>query len=117
MDIVYETRPLHFFIMTLCIGGGAAWMTGRAVASTWRSPYQILPYMLLLGATIRFLHYGLYDGTLLSLHFYLVDTVWLLAVSGIAFRFQRTTQMVTQYRWLYERTGPFTWRARGDASA
>jgi hypothetical protein len=25
----------------------------------------------------------------------------------------RTTQMVTQYRWLYERTSPLTWRDRG----
>jgi hypothetical protein len=36
----------------------------------------------------------------------------LLAGACLGFRLMRTKQMVTQYRWLYERTSPLTWRNR-----
>jgi hypothetical protein len=36
----------------------------------------------------------------------------LLAVASLSFRVSRTSQMVTQYPWLYERTGLLSWRAR-----
>jgi hypothetical protein len=38
--------------------------------------------------------------------------VILVAAACLGFRAMRTTQMVTQYRWLYERTSPLTWRDR-----
>ena len=41
-----------------------------------------------------------------------VAKIVLLGAACLGFRMMRTTQMVTQYRWLYERTGPLTWRAR-----
>jgi hypothetical protein len=112
MGILYDTGLLTFLILTVVLGGGAAWMAGRAIASTWRPAWQIVPYMALLGLAIRFLHYALFGGTLLSIHYYLVDTVVLLIAGFVGFRLKRTSQMVTQYRWLYERTGLFTWRER-----
>jgi hypothetical protein len=117
MGILYETGLLTFLILTVVLGGGAAWMAGRAIASTWRPAWQIVPYMALLGLAIRFLHYALFGGTLLSIHYYLVDTAVLLIAAFVGFRLMRTTQMVTQYRWLYERTGPFTWRERRSTIA
>jgi hypothetical protein len=37
----------------------------------------------------------------------------ILLVFGFAgFRYARTTQMVTQYHWLYERVSPFSWRSK-----
>jgi hypothetical protein len=36
----------------------------------------------------------------------------LLVVGSLGFRYIRTRQMTSQYRWLYERTGPFSWRER-----
>ena len=68
--------------------------------------------MALLAAAVRFFHYALFDGELLSLYYYLVTYAVLLAAASLGYRSMRTTQMVTQYRWLYERTSPFTWRAR-----
>jgi hypothetical protein len=34
----------------------------------------------------------------------------------LSWRLTRTTQMVTQYRWLYRRTSPLTWRQRTPES-
>jgi hypothetical protein len=33
----------------------------------------------------------------------------------VGYRHTRTTQMTTQYRWLYERAGPLSWRARPES--
>jgi hypothetical protein len=54
----------------------------------------------------------LFDGTLTSLYYYLVTYAILVVAALFGFRAMRTTQMVTQYRWLYERTSPLTWRDR-----
>lgn len=113
MGIVWENSLGVFLLMTVFLGGGAAWLTGRAIAWTWRPFYQLVAYMLLLAAFLRFLHFALFQGTLLSLHFYLVDLAVLLAFASLGFRVTRVRQMVTQYRWLYERSGPLSWRERG----
>jgi hypothetical protein len=103
---------LQVFFVTCLIGGGAAWATGRALADTWRPFGQAIVYLLLLGAAVRFAHFALFQGKLVSLSAYVSDTAYLLAVGGLAWRLTRAKRMVTQYRWLYERTGPFTWRQR-----
>jgi hypothetical protein len=53
----------------------------------------------------------------LSLHYYIVDAAVIVAIGSLGYRYRRTLQMTTQYRWLYERTGPFTWRDRAPGSA
>ena len=114
--ILYEEPSIWLFLLvTLILGGGAAWMTGRALALTWRPYWQCLVYVLLLGGAVRFLHYALFGGTLLSAHYYLVDTAVLLGVATLGFRHTRARQMTTQYRWLYERSGPLSWRERTEA--
>jgi hypothetical protein len=69
-------------------------------------------YVALLAAAVRFFHYALFDGTLTSLYYYLVTYAILVVAALLGFRVMRTTQMVTQYRWLYERTSSLTWRDR-----
>jgi hypothetical protein len=69
-------------------------------------------YLLILAGAVRFIHFALFHGTLLSLHYYIVDAVVLLAIGLVGYRYYRTRQMTTQYRWLYERTGPLSWRER-----
>jgi hypothetical protein len=103
---------LQVVLVTGFIGGGAALLAGRAIATTWRPYWYVIAYMLLLGAGVRFLHFALFKGDILSLPSYLVDTLYLLAVGSVAFRMTRTNQMTRQYPWLYERTGPFSWRER-----
>ena len=37
----------------------------------------------------------------------------LLIIGSLGYRITRAHQMTTQYAWLYERTGPMSWRPRG----
>lgn len=112
MGLLWENSFGVFLLLTVFLGGGAGWLSGRAIALTWRPVWQILVYMVLLSGAVRFLAYGLFDETLVSLHYYVVTLVILLAISGLGYRVTRVGQMVTQYRWLYERAGPFAWRER-----
>src|SRR5262249_47250894 len=97
------------------LGGGAAYMAGRAVAITWGELTYVVVYSVLLAAAARFIHYSLFGGSLLSLHYFIVDLVVLLALAGLGFRLTRAGQMAGQYAWIYERTGPLSWRQRQPA--
>jgi hypothetical protein len=111
--ILYEEPSFWLFALVTCImGGWAAWMTGRAIALTWRSPFHLVGYLLILSAVVRFIHFALFKGTLLSFQFYLVDAVVILAIGFTGWRYTRTQRMTTQYRWLYEQDGMLSWRAR-----
>jgi Domain of unknown function (DUF6867) len=111
--ILHEEGSFGVFVLvTIILGGGAAALAGRAVAATWRPWWQVLLYMLILGAGVRFIHYALFQGTLLSLHYYLVDTLVCLAAGLVGFRIERARQMVTQYRWINSRSGPMRWRRK-----
>ena len=109
--ILYQEDSVGVFLLvTVILGGGAAALAGRAVASTWRPRWQVAAYMLILGLAVRFIHSALFSGTLLSLHYYLVDTAICLAAGYLGFRVERVRQMVTQYRWINSRGGPMRWR-------
>jgi hypothetical protein len=113
MDFLYEENSVGVFILvTLALGGGAAALTGRAIASTWRPWWQVIVYALILGAAVRFLHFSLFGGTLLSPHYYLVDSTFCMAFGFTGFRMTRIAQMVQHYRWLYEPYGPARWRRK-----
>lgn len=101
-----------FLLLTLAIGGGGAWRTGQAVAERWGALWPVVAYTALLAAGVRFLHYALFGGDLLSLPSYLVDLAILAAVALLAHRVRRTRHMSEQYPWLFERSGPVTWRDR-----
>lgn len=116
MGIIWENSLGVFLLMTVILGGGAAWLAGRALALGWRAYLQAALYMILLAAAVRFFHFALFNGTLLSLHYYLVDLVILLIASALGYRLTRAWQMSTQYPWLYERSGPFSWNARDRAN-
>jgi hypothetical protein len=110
-EFLYEEGSFGVFLLvTVFLGGGAAALAGRAIADTWRPGWQVAAYTLILGAVVRFFHFALFGGTLLSLHYYLVDSAVCMAFGGLGFRLARTAQMVTQYRWLYGRGGPMRWR-------
>lgn len=98
-----------FFLCTLMLGGSAAWLSGRAIAVTWRPWWHIVAYMLILGFAVRFIHFALFDAPLLSLHYYLVDTTVCMLLGLLGFRVTRAGQMATQYRFLYRRRGLLSW--------
>ena len=104
----------HVVLVTVILGGGAAWLSGRATAGDWRPPWQIAVAALLLGAAARFIHYALFQGDLLSVASYGCDVVIFFAVGLIGWRATRASQMVRQYPWLYARAGPLGWREIGQ---
>jgi hypothetical protein len=112
MTWLSDDRLRVFLVLTVIIGGGAAFLAGQGLARSWKPFWRIFFYMALLAAAVRFVHYALFDGKLLSLYYYLVAYAVLVAAASLGYRSMRTRQMVTQYRWLYERTGPLTWRDR-----
>ena len=68
-----------------------------------------------LGVAVRFIHYALFEGSFLSVHYYLVDLLVVAAIACLSYRFYETRQMTTQYSWIYERAGPLSWRERPQA--
>lgn len=112
LGLIWESNPWTFLVLTGILGGGAAWLAGRALAHGWRPFWQVIAYMGLLAAGLRFFHYALFGETLLSLHYYLVDFTALAVLASLGYRFTMAGNMVRQYRWLHERAGPLSWRER-----
>ena len=130
MGIVAQHSYLVFLFMTVVLGGGVAWLSGRALAVGWRSPLLVVAYMLLLALALRFFHYSLFGGAFsftiwpqgskfglplpsaTTLYYYCIDAAVIVASALLSWRLKRTSQMVTQYYWLYRRTSPFSWAAR-----
>ena len=106
-----------FLLVSVAMGGGAAWLAGRAIAATWRPWWHVGLYMLILGLAVRFIHFALFDSALLSLPYYLIDTAVCLAFGFLGFRLMRVRQMITRYRWIYQRAGAFRWRRRDHTTA
>jgi hypothetical protein len=102
-----------FIGVVLIMFGFAALMTGQALAQTWRPWWHAVPYMLLLAAGAQFFGWSLFDGRIL-LTGWLIDALVLLALASLAYRVTRVHKMVTQYPWLYERAGLFSWRAKSS---
>src|SRR5712664_1356320 len=89
-----------FLLVTVALGGGAAWQAGRAVAQTWRPWWQGVVYMLILGAAVRFIHYALFEGMFTSIPAYALDTACVIAFFAAGFRAMRARQMARQYGFL-----------------
>lgn len=118
-DAAYGLLGSHivdFVGLTLILLGAGAFMTGRAIAITWRPQWQVLPYGLLLGLTSRFFSFALFQGDLLSIGGFLINTAVLTAIAYFAFRLTRAYKMVRQYPWAYERDGLFGWKDKTPAA-
>jgi hypothetical protein len=111
--ILYEEPSIwQFFFVTCLLGGWAAWMTGRACAQTWRPMSSLVVFLLLLGIAVRFIHHALFEGTMFTAQYYIVDTIILLVIGIVGYQYTRTNQMVTQYSWLYERASLLSWKPK-----
>jgi Domain of unknown function (DUF6867) len=112
-EFLYEEGSFGVFVLvTIFLGGGAALLAGRAIATTWRPWWQVVSYGFILGAAVRFIHFNLYGGTFLSLHYYLVDSVFCIMFGYLGFKAARARQMVRQYSWLNESDGLMRWRRK-----
>ncbi len=111
--VPWSELPAAVFIgLTVVIGGGAAIMTGRALAGAWRPLHQVAAACLGLGAAERFLAYALFDGPLFSLPGYLLDTAVISAIGIAAWRLAWVANTVRQYPWRYERAAPWRYREK-----
>lgn len=116
MEVVSGVSLPVFFGLTVVLMGGAGYLTGQASAGNWHPVWQPLLYCLLLGAADRFLIFALFQGPLLSITGYLLDTAVITVACLVAFWLRRVNKIVTQYPWLYERAGLWSYRARlGEA--
>jgi hypothetical protein len=105
MDLIADNAR-DFLAITVALGGGAAWLAGRAIALTWRPWWQGVLYMLVLGGAVRFMHFALAGGTLASPTGYLVDTAVAIGFAGAGFFAMRRHQKRTQYGFLYGVAAP-----------
>lgn len=114
--LFYEEDSFFVFLLvTIILGGGAAFLAGRAIALTWRPAWQVAAYMLVLGGAVRFFHMALFEGHLLSPHYYVVDTAFCLLFGLWGYRLTRAGQMAEQYGWLYSRDGMLSWAKKRPA--
>ena len=118
MTSLYANESVfQVLFVTLVLGGGCALLAGRAIALTWRSIWIVVAAMIPMGLAVRFVHFALFNETLLAPLAFVVETIILLIVACLAFQRTRALQMVRQYYWLYEPSGLLGWRLRQDAPA
>lgn len=112
--ILGTTYPV-FIGVTLVLMCGCAILMGRSLASSWQPARRAVPYALLLGIADRLLIYGLFNGNIISVPGFVVDTYCILLAALVTYRFTLAGQMVRQYPWLYRRFLIFGWRKRRQA--
>lgn len=112
---VMGTNAVAFLFVTLVLAGGAAWITGQAIATGWKPMWQAIAYCVLLALATRFVLFALFDASLTSIFGLLVALAILMAFGAASFRINRARKMVSQYPWLYERAGLMGWRERHPA--
>ncbi|MGH6893835.1 MAG: DUF6867 family protein [Dongiaceae bacterium] len=112
--------------VTFILFGGAACLMGNALAETWRPWWQNLTYGALLAVGDEFLGFALFGGPFFvaslvssnaqplgyALLVYLFDAVVISAFALFSYRLTKVRKMVSQYPWLYERTGLLGWRSK-----
>jgi hypothetical protein len=124
-------------LMTMVLGGAAAFATGRAIALTWRSPGQLLLYCAMLAAVVGFLDYALFENPVIpggrivaalalagespgaalpdlagALAGFATTFAFVLAVALLAYRLTRSWQIGRQYGFAFVRKGLLFWQER-----
>ena len=111
-SLLWEVTLWEFLFVTVFLAGGAAFLTGRAMARGWQANHQLVVYMVLLAAATRFIHFALFSGTLLSIHYYIVDFIVITAIAFVGMRMTRAEQMARQYSFAYDRKGALSWHRK-----
>jgi hypothetical protein len=115
MESLLGTSFAVFIGLTVIITGGAAIMTGRALADGWKPAWMVVAACFGLGLADRFLVYALFEGELLSLSGFLIHFAVIAALALLAWRITAVRKMATQYPWRYERTSLFAYRVKPGA--
>lgn len=102
MNSIYQTGANGlwiFVVLTLVLGGAAAFTTGRAIAQSWKPYWQLMWYMVLLAAAVRFFHFALFAEPLVVPGNFAIDLSVLLVFAAAGHRLTRARQMRDQYGW------------------
>src|SRR5262249_10343666 len=102
----------EFIGVTIILFGFTAFLMGQAIAETWRPVWHNFSYGILLALGNHFIDCALFEKDWTSFTHYLLDAVWIVIVSLVAYRTTLARKMAAQYPWLYERAGLFSWRER-----
>jgi hypothetical protein len=100
---LYTTGPNGhwvFLLLTVILGGAAAYVSGKAIAETWRPFWQVIAYCLLMALVVRFMHFALFEEVMLSLRNYIIDAAVLLLAGVVGYNVARRRQMAETYNWL-----------------
>jgi len=111
-NFLYEDTWFHFGLVTIVMGGWAAWMAGKACASSWSRYPTLFVYLLILTAGVRFLHQAPFGGNMFSPHYFVVDFIYIQLVGLLSYRLRLASQMVSRYGWMFEKSGALSWNAR-----
>ena len=112
VQLIDENALWIFILVTIVLGGGASALAGRAIATTWRPVWQVVVYGFILGIAVRFIHFSVFNGTLVSLHYYLVDTAFCIAFGFWAFRLRAPRRWLRNIAGSMEPAGWLRWRRR-----
>ena len=110
-----QSSLTSFLLVSVVLGGGGAWMTGRALAQGWKPLWQALAYMLPLALAVRFFHYALAHEKLVAPVDLAIDLAVLGAITALSHRVATTALLVRQYPWIYRRTSPVSVARTGGA--
>ena len=109
---VTSVSLLVFLVLTVVLIGGAALLTGRALARAWRPIWQVVLSCLGLGLVDRFFVYALFEGSLVSVSGYMFDTLVVMGIGIFSYRIVHVSVVVRQYPWLFDRSSLFSYRSR-----
>jgi uncharacterized membrane protein YhaH (DUF805 family) len=86
-----------FLLVTVIMGGCTAYVSGKAIAETWRPAWHAIAYALIIGLAARFIHFALFEEVMLSGRNYLIDCIVLIAAAAVGYLVTRRRQMLAQY--------------------
>ena len=112
ISAVTSVSLLVFLVLTVVLIGGAALLTGRALARAWRPIWQVVLSCLGLGLVDRFFVYALFEGSLVSVSGYMFDTLVVMGIGILSYRIVHVSVVVRQYPWLFDRSSLFRYRSR-----
>ena len=112
LNVITAGNPAVFLFITVLLIGGAALLTGRALARAWRPIWQVVLSCLGLGLVDRFLVYALFDGSLDSIFAYLIDSLVITGIGTFCYRVVHVSMVIQQYPWLFERASSLMYRPR-----
>ena len=99
-DQIYTAGPNGlwvFLLVSVVMGGSTAYVSGRAIAETWRPMWHAFVYALIVALAVRFIHFALFDELLLSSRNYLTDAAICCIATYAGYALARSRQMIRQY--------------------